>query len=164
MTAPAIDRTELAKLYDRYGGVVFRRARRLLGDEALARDVCHDVFVEILKAWPEWSPPSPIGWLYTATTNKCLNVLRRNQRFHQAARAQTRWAESSSSPGLPLGLILKDLPEPLQEIAIYYGLDEMNQEEIALVLGVSQKTVSNRIQEIRTRLAAPETGRRLEAT
>jgi RNA polymerase sigma-70 factor (ECF subfamily) len=160
----AIDRAELARLYQRHGGAVYRRAQRLLGDEAAAHDVCHDVFVEILRADPVWSPPSPVGWLYTTTTNKCLNVLRRGQRSDRALRAERLSAAPGWSPGLPIALLLKDLPEPLQEIAVYYGLDEMRQDEIALVLGISQKTVSNRIQEIRARLSSPEGRRRMEVT
>ena len=128
---------------------------------AAARDVCHDVFVEVLRARP-WAPPSPVGWLYTTVTNKCLNILRSGRRSARALRAQAPL--SQPSPGLPLAVLLRDLPERLQEIAIYYGLDEMSQEEIALALGVSQKTVSNRIQEIRARLGGNEDQRRVEAT
>jgi RNA polymerase sigma-70 factor, ECF subfamily len=161
MGRSAIDRAELTALYQRYGAAVFRRAQRLLGEEAAARDVCHDVFVEVLRARPVWAPPSPMGWLYTTVTNKCLNRLRSGRRFARALRAQT--PPSPLAPELPLAILLRDLPERLQEIAVYYGLDEMSQEEIALVLGVSQKTVSNRIREIRARLEGNDQ-RRLEAT
>lgn len=77
MTAAAgpPDRHELERLYQRYGASVLRRARRILGDDQAARDVCHDVFLEILRA-PSWLPVSPLAWLYVATTNRCLNVLR----------------------------------------------------------------------------------------
>ena len=54
------------------------------------------------------------------------------------------------APSLSAQLVLRGIPERLQEIAIYYGLDEMSQEEIALVLGLSQKTVSNRLRELRS--------------
>jgi RNA polymerase sigma-70 factor (ECF subfamily) len=161
MGAPSIDRAELARLYQRYGAAVFRQARRLLGDEPLARDVCQDVFVEILRARPTWSPPSPVGWLHTTTTNKCLNVLRRIQRSNRILRTQDR--TSSFSPELPVGLLLKSLPEGLQEIAVYYGIDELSQDEIAALLGISQKTVSNRLQEIRTKLERAGWCPRLEA-
>jgi RNA polymerase sigma-70 factor (ECF subfamily) len=147
----SIDRVELTRLYQRYGTAVCHRARRLLGDDAAARDVCHDVFVEILRARPAWAPRSPVAWLYTTVTNKCLNRLRSGRRFARALRAHAP-VERSAPELLPLAVLLRDLPEELQEIAVYYGLDEMSQEEIALVLGVSQKTVSNRIHEIRARL------------
>jgi RNA polymerase sigma factor (sigma-70 family) len=63
-----------------------------------------------------------------------------------------------------LRALLRGVPEHLQEIAIYYGIDRMSQDEIALVLGISQKTVSNRIQELRRLLSEGELRRSLEAT
>jgi RNA polymerase sigma-70 factor (ECF subfamily) len=162
MGAPSIVRAELGRLYQRYGAAVLRQARRLLGDEPLARDVCQDVFVEILQARPTWNPPSPVGWLHTTTTNKCLNLLRRRQRLDRLLRDQDR--ASSGSPELSVSLLLKNLPEELQEIAVYYGIDEMSQDEIAALLGISQKTVSNRLQQIRAKLERAGWCRRVEAT
>jgi DNA-directed RNA polymerase specialized sigma24 family protein len=66
------------------------------------------------------------------------------------------------TPSLPAQLLLRGIPERLQEIAIYYGLDQMSQEEIALTLGLSQKTVSNRIRELRSWLADDKTQPRVK--
>jgi RNA polymerase sigma-70 factor (ECF subfamily) len=41
--------------------------------------------------------------------------------------------------------ILREVPEDLQEIAIYYYVDEMSHEEIAAIVGVSRRTVGNRL-------------------
>jgi RNA polymerase sigma-70 factor (ECF subfamily) len=41
--------------------------------------------------------------------------------------------------------ILAGVPEELQEIAIYYYVDEMSHEEIAALVGVSRRTVGNRL-------------------
>jgi DNA-directed RNA polymerase specialized sigma24 family protein len=143
------DRLDLERLYQRYGTFVFRRARRLLGDEQLARDVSQDVFLSILRA-PDWNPPSPVGWLCTTTTNCCLNLLRKKRRWRDLLRA--RPLPPVAAPSLPIAALLEGVPARLQEIAVYYGLDEMTQDEIALVLGISQKTVSNRLQELRALL------------
>jgi len=143
------DHGDLERLYQRHGTFVFRRARRLLGDEQLARDVAQDVFLQILRA-PQWNPASPVAWLCTTTTNRCLNLLRGKRRWRDLLRA--RPLPPVPPPALPMAALLRGIPERLQEIAVYYGLDEMTQEEIALVLGVSQKTVSNRIQELRALL------------
>jgi RNA polymerase sigma-70 factor (ECF subfamily) len=157
-----LDRIGLERLYQQYGGLVFRRARRLLGDEQQARDVCHDVFVQVLRTAPAWNPVSALGWLYTTTTNCCLNVLRGSRRWRSALRA--RQQPPPPPPEVPVLALLHGIPEPLQEIAIYYGLDQMSQDEIAVVLGISQKTVSNRLRELRALLKDAEPRCPQEAT
>ena len=68
-------------LYERYGAVVYRRARRLLGDEHAAWDAVQEVFVRVLKHARRFRrEASPTTWLYRITTNYCLNVLRDSAR------------------------------------------------------------------------------------
>jgi RNA polymerase sigma-70 factor (ECF subfamily) len=153
--ARPLDRGELDRLYGRYSAVVYRRARRLLLDEQLARDVCQDVFVQLLRQGDAWNTHSAIGWLFRTTTNCCLNLMRGTRRWHRFLRSLPH--VPVVAPSLSVQLLLHGIPEHLQEIAIYYGLDHMSQEEIALVLGLSQKTVSNRLREIRSWLAEPDT-------
>lgn len=101
-----------------------------------------------------------MGWLYRTTTNCCLNRIRGRRRWHAFLRALP--PEPAATASLPVQVLLKGLPSHLQEIALYYAFDEMSQQEIALVLGVSQKTVSNRICELRgwldERATAPKRG------
>jgi RNA polymerase sigma-70 factor (ECF subfamily) len=157
----AVDRAALAALYQRYGRLVHRRAARILGDEQLAHDVCHDVFVQILRTTP-WAPPSPLAWLYVTTTNLCLNLLRSDRRRRRAlaqlpqlSEAPTSTSSSMTTAG-ELSLMLRRLPEDLQDIAVYYAVDQLSQAEIALILGVSQKTVSNRLHALRELIAPAE--------
>jgi RNA polymerase sigma-70 factor (ECF subfamily) len=155
----AVDRAALAALYQRYGRLVHRRAARILSDEQLAHDVCHDVFVQILRARP-WAPPSPLAWLYVTTTNLCLNLLRSDRRRRRALAELRDPAEpqrsASSMTESELSLMLRKLPADLQDIAVYYAVDQLSQAEIALILGVSQKTVSNRLQALRELIAPAE--------
>jgi RNA polymerase sigma-70 factor (ECF subfamily) len=147
-----LERADLDRLYRRYAGLVLRRARRILGDEQLARDVCQDVFVQLLRAGDAWATPSAIGWLYRTTTHCCLNLLRGTHRWRAFLRRLP--PPQPVTPSLSTQLVLRGIPERLHDIAIYYGLDEMSQDEIALVLGLSQKTVSNRIHELRSWFAS----------
>jgi DNA-directed RNA polymerase specialized sigma24 family protein len=144
-------RGELDRVYRRYAGFVLRRARRILGDEQLSRDVCQDVFVQLVRAPEDWAATSAVAWLHRATTNGCLNLIRGARRWRDFLRRLP--PPQPVVPSLSTRLVLRGIPERLQDIAIYYGLDEMSQEEIALVLGLSQKTVSNRIRELRSLLA-----------
>jgi RNA polymerase sigma factor (sigma-70 family) len=45
--------------------------------------------------------------------------------------------------------LLKQLPRELAEVAIYYYVDQMNQDEIATLLGISERTVRNRLRDFR---------------
>jgi RNA polymerase sigma-70 factor (ECF subfamily) len=143
-----LDRSDLDLAYRRYAGVVLHRARRILGDDQLAHDVCQDVFVQLLRSGAGWAKHSAIAWLHGTTTNCCLNLIRGTRRWRDFLRRLP--PPEPVTPSLSAQLVLRGIPERLQEIAIYYGLDEMSQEEIALVLGLSQKTVSNRLRELRS--------------
>ena len=143
-----LDRSDLDRIYRHYGALVFRRARKILADEQLARDVCQDVFVQLLRTGGSWEVPSRIGWLFRTTTNCCLNLIRGARRRRNFLRLLP--PPSPVTPSLPTQLLLRGIPERLQEIAILYAQDQMSQQEIALVLGLSQKTVSNRIRELRS--------------
>jgi len=156
-------------LYRVYGPLVLRRARAMLADEHAARDATHDVFVKVLGALADFrNEASPVTWLYRATTNHCLNVLRaRLRRPEELTHAQDEHgaaeADVSVDERLTLAAVLERVPEHLREIAVYYYLDQMSHEEIARVMGVSRRTVGNRLVEFHAaaRLAAGEVTRKV---
>lgn len=135
----------LTRLYNRYGGLVFRRAMKLLRDESNARDACHDVFMSLLKEG-ELDESAIVGWLYRVTTNHCLNLLR-DERRHR--RLLTSLPCDFALNSLPLPILLHGVPADLQVLAVLYHVDEMTQVEVADVLGVSQRTVSSRLAELK---------------
>jgi RNA polymerase sigma-70 factor, ECF subfamily len=138
----------LAEIYAQYGRSVFRRALRLLGDSEAAKDATHEVFLRIVKAdGPIKFDPSPMAWLYRVTTNFCLNNLRDDRR-HGAllSKAQTDEGRLDGTDArILVQRILSRVPADLQEIAIYYYVDELSHEEIAGIVGVSRRTVGNRL-------------------
>jgi RNA polymerase sigma-70 factor (ECF subfamily) len=156
-----MDLSEVEALYRRYGPSILRRARTLLRNEASARDALQEVFVRLLRSEPDFrGQPSPLHWLYRVTTNHCLNHLRDGARRSELLETRTH------PPDVPFGealearvaaLELLARLDPLQaEIAVYYHIDQMSHEEIAGVLGVSRRTVGNRLQEITTRMRAAD--------
>jgi RNA polymerase sigma-70 factor (ECF subfamily) len=146
-------------LYRRYGPLVFRRARMLLGSDEAAWDVVQEVFVRALRARDGFrNDASQTTWLYRITTNYCFNVTR------DRTRRQARLAERPAEPAAPsaaagagqetqllLAEILEKIPVELCEVAVYYYVDQMNQDEIAATVGTSRKTVGNRLREFRAR-------------
>ncbi len=147
-----MDPLSIEAMYRAYGPMVLRRARVLLGDEQAAGDAMHDVFLKAWRAGDRFrGDASPTTWLYRITTNHCLNLLRDRKR--RGALLGERFAASDSRPGdedrVAAAEILSRVPEALREIAVYYYIDQLNQDEIAQLLGVSRRTVGYRLEEFR---------------
>jgi RNA polymerase sigma-70 factor, ECF subfamily len=136
------------ELYRRYGSLVYRRALRMLGDQQAARDACQEVFLRLLRSLPEFEQASPVTWLYKVTTNHCLNLIRDEQRRRELLAIHVAHAPDTQMPS-SLSVLLRGFPEELREIAVYYFVDEMSQEKIAEILGISQRTVCNRLAVFR---------------
>lgn len=123
-----------------------------------------EVFLRAMHARVELtSEPSRMSWLYRVTTNLCLNRLRDSGRRRTLLQALPSAPEAA--PGYPLDsaltvrAILRQLPVEVQEIAVYYFVDQMTQEEIAAVTGLERRTVGNRLEAFRTQaLAAASSG------
>ncbi|MBL8953653.1 MAG: sigma-70 family RNA polymerase sigma factor [Myxococcaceae bacterium] len=163
------------ELYSQYGPMVLRRARAMLGDEQAARDATQEIFLKVFSAWAAFrADSSPVTWLYRATTNHCLNLLRNGARHSAALDLLGRTlvghtlvghtAGGHTSVGLDerltLRAVLDRVPAPLREIAVYYYLDQLSHDEIAKLTGVSRRTVGNRLVEFHAaaRDAAAELG------
>ncbi len=153
---------EIDDLYRRFGPMVFRRALTLLGSEQAAADVVQEVFIRTLRSHATFrNQATPTTWLYRITTNYCFNLLRdtSRRRFRLAEQAGTSAPEhvpAGFAPEVPLLLaeIMDRLPIELCEIAVYYYVDRMSQDEIATVIGLSRRTVGNRLREFHERTEA----------
>ncbi len=151
-----IDRDEIKALFSRYGPLVLRRARRILRNEAEAEDAMQDVFIKVLASIETFRGESqPSTWLYRITTNLCLNRLRDHRR-HRERLANDALARSDG-PGtlgppenrMTISALLAELPQELSETAVYYYVDEMDQEEIAAISGIARRTVGYRLERFR---------------
>jgi len=147
-------------LFRTYGPLVRRRARSILGNEAEAEDATQEVFVKVLASLDAFRGESqPSTWLYRITTNLCLNRIRDNKRHRgrldelTVSRQANLDSERPAAPGpesrLALQALLHQLPADLAEVAVYYHVDGMEQEEIAKVVGVARRTVGYRLERFR---------------
>jgi RNA polymerase sigma-70 factor (ECF subfamily) len=164
-TSPDARARVVEDAYRRHHGLVYRVALRYgRGDASWAEDVAHDVFMDLHVALPRLDELESLeGWLYRATTNRCLNRLRR-ERF--LALPPVRWllAERQPEARQPDALVivrddlrrafdaLEALP-PKERVAFsMYHLDDRGQDEIARVLGHTKGYVCKLIQRAESRL------------
>ncbi|WP_116087508.1 sigma-70 family RNA polymerase sigma factor [Tropicimonas sp. IMCC34011] len=103
------DRTALKTLVDAEGGRMQGVARRMLRRADLAEDAVQDAFVLVWRRAGQFDPDrgSARGWLYTILRNRCLTMLRREER-----EVSTDAADVDTTP----------LPQVLA--SAYGGLDE----------------------------------------
>ena len=146
-----MDHAELEHIYRTYGPLVLRRARAVLGEEHAAKDALQEIFMRVYESQSEFrGQSSPTTWLYRITTNHCLNLIRDRARRAELLLERGASAAPAAQDGpevrATLAQILDRVPEDLREIGIYYYVDEMNQDEIASLLGVSRRTVGYRIE------------------
>jgi RNA polymerase sigma factor (sigma-70 family) len=149
-TVGAVDEeAALGSLYSRYSRSVLRLARRLLRDDEAAKDAMQEVFLRVLRVEDmDRFSPNPMAWLYRTTTNLCLNRLRDMRRRGQLLAMWTvneERVDADADARLLIQRILAVVPDELQDIAVYYYVDELSHEEIAGIVGVSRRTIGNRL-------------------
>ena len=142
-------------IYQRYGPALLRKCTRMLGSVEDAEDIVQGLFYDLLR---KGKTDVDLPYLYRASTNRCLNLIRNSKKrsqllSHQAQVAEeanmTRTDEPSANRDL-LEKVLQQLDKKSREILVYRYYDDMTQEEIAVITGYSRKTIGKKLQLIRT--------------
>jgi len=149
---------EITALYERYSGMVLRRCRQLLREEALAEDAAQDVFVQFLRHGDRLTAEFPSSLLYRIATNHCLNLIRdlRRQDPHieEWLRRLSDWEDPA--PRLEARSLLARLfgkhEESTRTMAVLHLLDGMTLEEVADEVGMSVSGVRKRLRTLRETL------------
>lgn len=152
----AAPRHELADWYKRYAPLVYRRGLQILRHEAEAREVLQDVFLSLVENPSHFAgASSPTTWLYSATTHRCLNLLRNRKTRTRLLDQHGEFQPIAGEPCPPdtflvLVSALGELPDEVAAAAIYFHLDGMSYEEIAQLLGCSRRKVAELLASLRT--------------
>jgi RNA polymerase sigma-70 factor (ECF subfamily) len=143
------------QFYEHNGRTILGRARTLLADVDAAKDVMQEVVLLVVtKETRVLDLPRPGPWLYRVTTNMCLNRLRderRRQELLGAGPGEQVHPEDVEKRAIVLD-ILRRVPAGLQEVAVYHYVDEMTHDEIADLVGISRRTVGNRLAAFKKRI------------
>ena len=149
---------DVAAWYEKYGPMVIRRCRRILGDGEDALDAVHDVFVNLLRGEARLDGQFPSSLLYTMATNVCLNSLRRKKRetlkcFTREEDAGVCFDEGFDQVDAELLLedILKDESEANRAVYFMYHADGMTLKEIGEAVNLSISGVRKRLEAFKSR-------------
>ena len=154
MTCAALEMNAIEDLYRSYGAAVRRRAQSVLGCADAAEDALQDIFIKAIDHRDGFrAAASPRTWLYRVTMNHCLNVkrdgTRRRRLIDVKVAPATPQADVSLDARVQMNRILGRMPEDLRDAALCFYLGGLTQDETADTLGVSRRTVGNRLKSFR---------------
>src|SRR5262245_11658568 len=148
----------LTVLYRRYGPYIYARCVRLLDDRAAAEDATQETFMRVhrhLQKAPD--PNAALAWIYRIATNYCLNEIRDRKLRAQSASGALDGLDGLEPAGDSLDAVLANRDavarlvrrssEKLRVPAWLHYVDGFDQGEVARVLGISRRTVVNRLSE-----------------
>jgi RNA polymerase sigma-70 factor (ECF subfamily) len=150
----------------RYGAMVLRRCRRLLGDDAEALDACQDVFVRVFERRVRLNGQYPSSLLFRIATTVCLNRIRDRARRPEGHRAGAgddedallqriacaRDPEGESDARMLLDRLFNRHPESSRTMAALHFVDGLTLEEVAEATGMSASGVRKRLRRLRESL------------
>ncbi len=148
------DVTRLDAVYRAHSGHVFRRARRLLGSDAEAHEVVQDVFLSLLERPEQYAGRAKLTtFLYSVTTHACLNRIRNHAQRTRLLQDQMPDREPEDTRLIPdqrleLHALLRRMPEPLAQAAVYYYADDLSHEDIARILQCSRRHVGDLLARV----------------
>ena len=150
--------TAFEELYRRYArrlkGFFFMQ---LGGDEELAADATHDVFLRAYEARSRYREGSNVGtWLFTIAYNICRNHYRDNA--YEAELQASLDAEPVSDQQIEVEMdaaqldealerVLSELPPPLHQIFSLHYQEELTVPQVAEIVGIPEGTVKSRLHK-----------------
>ncbi len=149
--------------YRRFGEAVLRRARRILGDDASARDALQETFLRAHRYAASYAGGSALVWLFTICDRVCFDVLKQRRRSPVASSNESNddddadfavlAGEGPPSPGARLErdqLVRKALlrvDDETRQILLHRFFDELDTADIATALSTSERTVRRRLAD-----------------
>jgi len=145
----------LGALYAKYSPAIYAHCRRFLQSPAAARDATQEAFIRVLvRGVVLPREEEALRYLYRVSTNVCLNLLREHNVHTRAVPTLAANAPhvASAESGLAdrefVNAVLVQCGDGSAKVAIMHYLDGMSQVEIAEVLGITRRTVFNRLRKI----------------
>lgn len=146
-------------LHSDYHGMVHTLCRGFMkGDSDLAADLTQDVFINVWNALPGYrAQASYKTWIYRITVNTCLLQIRKDKKrtnvplesAEQVTETDTgnKQVEAEQVLYRAIGKL-----EEVERLMIMMVLDEVEYEEIASIMGITENNLRVKIHRIKTRL------------
>ena len=155
-TETSIVHATIEETYRRFFPIIREKCARMLGDCDEAQDVAQETFVRLWRtALTDEDPRRLTAWIYRTATHLAVDHLRRRRFVGEMPpdRGGAAGLDERIVARTQLERIARDVPAQELEIAVLHRIDGLGQEEIAEVVGVSDRTVRRVLKRFDERLA-----------
>ena len=153
LPAVRVREATIADLYASYFQAIYEHCRRFLQSTASARDATQETFVRVIAHGVSLVlEEGALRYLYRVSTNVCLNMLNKQKMQNRAAAVlainttYVRWNDFADREFI--FAVLARCGEGGAQVAIMHYVEGMSQIEIAEALGITRKTVFNRLRRM----------------
>ncbi|MBT34108.1 MAG: RNA polymerase subunit sigma-24 [Thalassobius sp.] len=143
------------EIYNTYWQKIFRLCMGFTNDHDLAQDMAQETFIIVWKQLPKFRNESNIGtWIYRIATNNCLRQIEKQKRFPSAEMPKNITEEKQTNIEPKIQLLYKFISElkETDRIIISLELENINQAEIASIVGISEANTRVKIHRIKEKL------------
>lgn len=147
------DRASFAAFYDRYWGLIYATALKVLTDPAEAEDTAQETFFLLWEKAPMYDPSrgKPLTWATTVARNKAIDrfrALQRRSRLHEKAEEESLadhdWRQHR---GTEAGVEQSEEGQALRRAVMKLSRDQREAIEMAYFGGMTQQEIARRLQE-----------------
>lgn len=143
------------EIHKQYYQRVFRLCVGYLNDKDWAKDVAQETFITIWQQLEKFRGESSIGtWIFRIASNQCLRQIEKEKRMPKGQILADYEDKSTNSAELRTVFLYKciaELPES-DRLIISLELEDVKQNEIASILGLSESNVRVKIHRIKEKL------------
>ena len=143
-------------IYKTYWQKVFRICMGYVNDIDAAKDLAQETFIKVWKQLPKFRNESSIGtWIYRIASNTCLRQIQKENKMPKSELPLEIKEEILDTNIEKDTQFLYQCISELQEverIIISLELEDMNQKEIAQIVGLSEGNVRVKIHRIKEKL------------
>jgi RNA polymerase sigma-70 factor (ECF subfamily) len=126
-----------------------------VNDSDLAKDLAQETFIKVWQNLPKFRNESSVGtWIFRIAVNTCLGQLRKDKKMPKSDLPDHLPQEQSVNIEPEVQLLyrfISELPE-IERLVISLELEDVNQKEIAKIVGISESNVRVKIHRIKKTL------------
>jgi len=143
------DSAAFSRIVQMHAGLVYGACLRVLDDKERAADAVQETFFQLVKHAGEVTGSVP-AWLHRVATRKAIDVVRRDsaRRRREAKYAVKRLAETEKWEDISLFVdeAMDELDEETKDVLVRHFFEGKAMSEVGAEVGVSQATVSRRVE------------------